>query len=107
MLWAEKLGMLINTLVYFGVSGFIIWFIQSQKIFDYIFFAKFMKEIRSCGICLGFWVCFVLMPVFDILLFENWYQYIISWLTLSALSSFLIFLVRQGYKAHYGITVVK
>lgn len=98
---------MINTLVYLALSGFIIWFIQSQKIFDYIFFTKFLKEIRSCGICLGFWVCFAMFPVFKLIEFENLYQYILSWTILSALASVLILLVKEGYKSRYGITIVR
>src|SRR5258706_16319821 len=98
---------MINTLVYLVLSGFIIWFVQSQKIFDYIFRGKFLQELRSCGICLGVWVCLLFFPIFDLIKFQNLYQYLISCAILSALSSVLIFLVKEGYKARYGITIIK
>jgi hypothetical protein len=98
---------MVSTLVYLALSGFIIWFVQAQKIFDYIFRTQFLKELRSCGICLGFWVCFALFPIFDLIKFQNLYQYILSWAILSALASVLILLVKEGYHSRYGVTVIR
>ena len=98
---------MINTLIFLGLSGFLIWFIQSQKIFDYIFRGKFLKEIRDCQVCLGTWVCLVLFPIFHLIIFENWYQYIVMWIIFAAISSFIIHLIRLGWTSRFGITTIK
>ena len=99
-----------NTFLYLAVSGFTIWFIQSQKIFDKLFFNDFLKEMRKCKICLGFWVCGLYALVFRIGLLDifatNYFAAIVNWFVTAIVSSFVIFLIIEGWKSRYGVTVV-
>lgn len=97
-----------NTFLYLALSGFTIWFIQSQKIFDKLFFNEFLKELRHCKICLGFWVCVVLFPAFGVGLLPHLNVYIglVDWVVTSMISSFVIFLIFSGWQARYGVTHV-
>ena len=97
---------MLSTFVYLLVAGFIIWFIQRQKIFEILFFNDFLKELRKCGICLGFWVCLFLFFVFDIGLIQdyNLYTSIVDALITSIISSYIIFLVKAGWESIYGVT---
>ena len=98
------------TFLYFLVSGFTTWFIQSQKIFDKVFFNDFLKEMRKCKICLGFWVCGVFSLMFHIGILDgyttNLLSYILNLFITASVSSFIIFLIFEGWKARYGVTIV-
>lgn len=99
---------MLETFIYLLLSGFLIWFIQTQKIFDKLFFIDFLKEMRKCGLCLGFWVCLLLQPIFKLGILDNFniniYTYIVNVLVTAAVSSFIIFLVVKGYEHIYGVT---
>lgn len=99
---------MLDTFLYLLVSGFLIWFIQSQKIFEKIFFNDFLKEMRKCGICLGFWVCLLLYFVFGIGLLDqldyNLYTHIANVIVTSVVSCIVIFFIGKGWDSIYGVT---
>jgi hypothetical protein len=97
---------MLATFVYLFLSGFLIWFIQKQKIFERVFFNDFLKELRKCGICLGFWVCLLLQPIFHLGLLNaldyNLYTHVVNMIVTAAVSSFIIHLAVNGYIKLYG-----
>ena len=99
---------MLETFTYLFVSGFTIWFVQSQKIFERIFFNEFLKELRKCGICLGFWVCLLFQFIFEIGLLDkfdyNFYTHIVNVILTASVSSLVIFLVVKGHEFVYGVT---
>lgn len=101
---------MLNVLLYYGVSLFFIWFIQSQKIFNYVFITEFLKELRKCQICLGFWVCLFNYFIFQVGILDtisaNWFIQIVNPIFTAAISSFIIMLLREGWKMKYGVYTV-
>jgi len=82
---------------YILVTSIIVYLIQSQKIFDYIFHIEFLKAMRKCDICLGFWVFFTLYPLFRVNIFQGLVEYNhIQEVFLAIISSMILALV-----AHY------
>lgn len=100
-----------NVLSYLGLSLFLIWFIQSQKIFDLVFFTKWLKELRACGLCLGTWICFGTYFLFGIGILDGLPQTILVQIAnpiiTAAISSFIIFLFRLGWQSKYGVYIAK
>lgn len=100
-----------NVLFYFIISGFLIWFIQTQKIFDYFFFNDFLKEIRKCEICLGTWICILMLTIFETGLFSgfelNMFTNILNYVITASLSSFIIYVFKTGWRSLFTITVME
>lgn len=105
-------------LLYCGTVIVLTYFIQSTKIFDYIFIGRLLKELRNCKICLGWWISLVLYPVFKITMFdgvinisENWldnllinsFVLIINSVILSLLTYYLV----EGWQKHHTIHYIK
>lgn len=98
------------TFIEMAVALFLIWFIQTMRVFDYIFKGKFLVELRRCDICLGFWVYFSLFFVFRIGLLDMFpqtlYSLIMNAVITSAILSVLTFIFKKGYINIFGVTVV-
>ena len=93
-----------DIIYYIGLNGFLVWFIQSQKIFDKIKISIF-QEIRQCKLCLGTWISILLFPYFAISLLSkrNWLDRIIT-------GSFIVLIwhiIYAGWKSLYSITIIK
>jgi hypothetical protein len=106
-------------LLYFSITQLLIYFIQSQTIFDYIFRTEFLKKMRECPKCLGFWIALVLFPVFntgildfaysDVLSnsFIYYYYYSIDAFITSVVITFVLWLLVLGWKSVFTITYIK
>lgn len=101
---------MILVFLYLSIGLFLTWFIQSQKIFEYLTPLPILRELRKCNICMGFWVYLVLyfvfyMGVLDILP-QNLFIIILNPIITSAILSFIAHLIRTGYTTIYRITVI-
>lgn len=89
-----------------------VYFIQSQKIFDKIFVFDFLKQMRRCDICLGYWVFLCTYPLFRITMFDGIIdksdiRYEISLVIISSmLMTLLAHYVRTGISADHQTIVV-
>lgn len=61
-------------LVYGITGGYLIYFIQKNKVFDNFFIGKFLDDMRKCDLCLGAWVFLGLYPLFKITIFDGLLQ---------------------------------
>lgn len=94
-----------------GIGITLIYFIQSSKVFDYIFIGKFLSELRSCPKCLGVYIFTGLQflfhtTVFDKIiysdsLFVNILLIIISSIILSLGSFYLVEGWQKNHTIHY------
>lgn len=55
---------MLNFFLYLGFTLLLVWVIQKQKLFDYLFWGVFLEELRKCKLCLGFWVALLLYFIF-------------------------------------------
>lgn len=67
---------------------------------------KFFAELFRCDFCLGFWVYTALAPLFGMNLIEQFYIPIISWAITGVITSFIIHVFTNGWKALYNVTVI-
>jgi len=99
--------------IYIIITMFFTWYIKNQKIFEKIFFNNFLKEIRQCWFCLGFWVCFIFywffkINVLDFLNLENnILNAIISCVITSVVVSSLNYYLIEGIKKNHTINYIK
>ena len=97
--------------VYGATTLFLIYFVQTNKIFDYIFRGNFLKELRECKICLGWWVATFLYPIFQVTIFEGiinieniWMDIVLIGINSAILTTVLYYLVlgwESIHKIHY------
>jgi len=100
-----------RVLLYFAIIGFFTWFIKSMKIFDYIFRGEFLKSMRECDYCLGFWIAVFLFPFFNVGILDFLYNkneiliYVINAFITSCISSVLVKYMVTGWKT-LNVTIV-
>jgi hypothetical protein len=97
-----------------GLGIVLIWFIQSQTIFDYLFAGEFLTKIRKCKICLGFWLYWGLSVLLGTTVFEGVINYEINTLpgfVLSVINAIVIDLAAyylvEGWSKDHRIYVIK
>jgi len=67
---------------------------------------KFFAELFGCDFCLGFWVYTALAPIFGMNIIEQFYIPIISWAITGVVTSFIVHVFTNGWKALYNVTVI-
>lgn len=103
---------MLTTLLYLFFSTITTLFIQKQKIFDYIFIGGFLKTMRGCQICLGYWVALVYYFVFRIGVFGGFYtdNLLAQWLdplASSLIITLLGYYMVEGFKIVHLVTIIK
>jgi len=105
-----------NIVLYFGLILLLRWYIQSQKIFDYIFIGKFLTELRECNYCISFWISTGLFWIFELNILDfisipeypmNYLYYGISWVITSIFSSFIVSVFITGWDNLFRIHYIK
>lgn len=91
-----------NILSYFGLVGFLVWFIQTQKLFDRIR-VPFFQEIRECQICLGTWVAMLLYPSYKTKIINHPLDIFFT----SSIISFIVYVFKSGWQRLFSTTVIK
>lgn len=91
-----------NILSYLGLVGFLVWFVQTQKLFDKIKIPIF-QEIRSCKLCLGTWIGMFLYPSMKVRTINSFLDMPIT----SAIISFLWYIIEAGWQRLFGVTHIK
>lgn len=64
---------------------------------------EFSKELFECDLCIGFWTYLVLAPFFKIKIRDN---KIINNTVLAMLTSFIVFLISEGWRANFETVVI-
>jgi len=101
-------------ILYFSVVYIITWFVQSAKIFEILFFNKFLKDLRSCDICLGIWVGLVFSVLFKVNILDMlspegimfYFYYLISQLTTAIITSLILHYLKIGIKQSHSVNYV-
>lgn len=86
-------------ILYSTIVYILVWFIQTQLIFDRIFITEFLKEVRKCDYCIGTWVAIFIYWFFRIE-FINIY---IDWIIVPIIVTTLNHFIRAGYRSEHGI----
>lgn len=103
---------MLDTLIYISLTIITTLFIQKQKIFDSVFFLPFLKDMRKCQICLGYWVALVYHFVFDVGILDRYYSIHVmnSWidpLLTSMVVTLIAYYLTEGIKNIHLITIIK
>jgi hypothetical protein len=69
---------------------------------------RFLNDLVSCRLCLGFWIYFILASIMRINVLEGYFAYIPSFneIVTAITTSFLVHLVNAGWDAEYRNVMV-
>ena len=101
-------------IIYSGIGKLFIFLIQKSpysKYFISLFRGggrAFLEELFGCGLCLGFWVYFLLALVFDwadidVYIIDVQHAHIISAIITGAVTSFIVHVFSVGWKDLFGV----
>lgn len=107
--------MILSYIVYASIGRLIIWLLQKfpfqkvlliGKLFED---GKFLHDLFSCDLCLGFWVYTVLAYIMQIDILEGWFMPtpIVDEIFTGIITTSIVHLIRIGWQSEYTETVIK
>ena len=98
---------MIEYFVFALVGKLLIYLIQKFPLTNYLSSkSKFLNELFSCGLCLGFWVYLGLAFIIEIRIIDVEIFGISEFLT-ACITSFVMYLVSSGWQENFGTIVIK
>ncbi len=102
---------MLNAFLYIATTIVVTLYIQSNKVFEYVFVGKYLKELRECPKCLGFWVALAFYPIFQQGVLQGYYSNDLAVITdpfltalyVSVMSNYLI----AGFRTQHIPTIIK
>jgi hypothetical protein len=93
-------------LIYLAAGRLLTWFLMVNGVTRPLWNSHpLLQELSQCDLCLGFWVYLLLSlflaPAFGI------FPWGVEIVILAAMASFIAHLLRIGYQAKFGITVIE
>ena len=101
---------MLNFFVYILLTIFVVWAIQRLKIFDYIFnwgffeiikLSNFMRDLRSCRLCIGYWVSLGFYFLFGQTTFTD--IKVVDAILVALLVDFLAYYIGEGIIRNHAI----
>jgi len=77
-------------------------YVKKNKLFG----SKFLADLFECDLCLGVWVFTALAIPFKMNLIDLFYVPVLSWILTGAITSFVVHVFSNGWKALYNVTVI-
>lgn len=97
-------------LIYLAAGRLLTWLLQTNGLMRPVWgLHPLLRELGSCDLCLGFWVYLALvafLPPTHHSSFIGWPSWV-GFIVLAALSTFIAHLLRLGYQAKFGVTVIE
>lgn len=66
----------------------------------------FLEELFSCDLCLGVWVYSILSVIYRYNIVPYFYIPVFSWVVTGMMTSFIVHVFTNGWKALYNVTVI-
>ena len=99
--------MTVSDFILFLMTGRLLtWLLQTNGLLEPIRNSHpIIKELNECDLCLGFWVFLAMSGLVEKKVIDNypsWFARIIQ----AAISTFIVHLVRLGWRSKFSVTVI-
>lgn len=92
-------------LVFMAIGRLLTWLLQINGLLRPVWRSRpILAELKECDLCLGFWV-YLILALFSPKALGLW-PYLLDRLGLAGLAALAAHLIRLGWQAKFGITII-
>lgn len=101
--------------LYLILSAFLIWYIQTQKIFsmlagwmnEFFYGTTFFSDLLECSFCVGFWICtglsfIIQVDFFTVTGYTNLVGHVLTGMVTSVMYTYIV----EGIKTKHQVVVI-